>query len=92
MFRKLDPHGTGLLTEVQVELALQSLSISLPHQACAAVAFRVFDYDLSGSIDFLEFLNMMTMAPASTRGHVLLGFWGDSAFFSGCRGLKDGGS
>jgi len=62
MFRKLDPHGTGLLTEVQVELALQSLSISLPHQACAAVAFRVFDYDLSGSIDFLEFLNMMTMA------------------------------
>ncbi|CAJ1456512.1 unnamed protein product [Effrenium voratum] len=62
LFKRLDPHGTGLLTEVQVELALRALGVEMPHEACAAVAFRVFDFDLSGSIDFLEFLHMIVMA------------------------------
>lgn len=62
LFSKLDPHGTGLLSEVQVELALQSLGVHFPHEASPGVAFHIFDFDLSGSIDFLEFLHMMVMA------------------------------
>jgi len=62
VFRKLDPHGGGLLSEVQVEMALKALNIQVPHEACPAVAFHTFDFDLSGSIDYLEFLNMAMMA------------------------------
>lgn len=62
LFTKLDPHGTGGLSEVQVELALQSLGVPLPHEASPMVAFHIFDFDLSGSIDFLEFLHMIAMA------------------------------
>ena len=62
LFTKLDPHGTGGLSEVQVELALQSLGVPLPHEASPMVAFHIFDFDLSGTLDFLEFLHMIAMA------------------------------
>lgn len=58
----MDAHSTGCLNEASIELALQMLEVPMEKEVHTRIAFRVFDQDGSGTIDFLEFLRMLKMA------------------------------
>ncbi|CAE8583710.1 unnamed protein product, partial [Polarella glacialis] len=61
LFDTLDTRQHGFLTEADIDLALRLLDIPVQREILGRIAFRTFDWDGSGGLDFVEFLRMLKM-------------------------------